>query len=132
MKIEDDHAVRATRVAGRAWIGAGLVSLIVALAISLWPHSLFGSLHAVALVPLLVLSTGLIALGYRRISAGPGIGPAPAQSGNRFHLSRIPFWEQDWSPIRRRLAGMAPRSDFATSGDAEIGEFASTIRTITG
>ncbi|MBC3941875.1 ATP-binding protein [Sphingomonas albertensis] len=130
MKIEDDHAVRATLVAGRAWIGAGLVSLVAALAMSLWPHSLFGSLHEAALASLLVLSTGLIAFGHRRISAGPGIGPADAQGGNRFRFSRIPFWEQDWSPIRRRLAGMAPRSDFATSGDAEIGEFASTIRTI--
>jgi two-component system sensor kinase FixL len=130
MKIDDDHAVRATLVAGRAWVGAGLVPLVAALAISLWHHSLFGSLHAMALASLLVLSTGLIAFGYRRISAGPGIGPATAQGGNRFRLSRIPFWEQDWSPIRRRLAGMSPRSDFATSDNSEIGEFASTIRTI--
>jgi two-component system sensor kinase FixL len=130
MKIEDDQTVRATLVAGRAWVGGGLVPLVAALAISLWPHNLFGSLHAVVLASLLVLSTGLIAFGYRRSSARPGIGPAVTQGGNLFRLTRVPYWEQDWSPIRRRLAGMSPRSDFATSDNSEIGEFASSIRTI--
>lgn len=130
MKIDDDHAVRATLVVGRAWVGAGLVPLIAAIAFWLWPHGRFDPLHSSVLKALLLLSTGLIAFGYRRIAAGPSIRHAASHGGNRFRLSRIPFWEQDWSPIRRRLAGMSPSNGFATSGDAEIGEFASTIRTI--